>query len=135
VRVYKVVGDQLAVVTVESIERVQEEINVYHVISSQYYNIISNNILTTNGYVLTSNFYGFEDQNIKWPQARADFISNPNNLYTYNDFADILPLRMFNDLRLGEASYLQRYGITLQDFRQYLISNKVVEGMVPYDDE
>lgn len=134
-RVYKVVNDQLTPVTVTAIERVEEEVNVYYVTSSTYYNIISDEFLTTNGNVITSNFYGF-DTNITWPATRAQFIADPNNLYTYADFADIgIPLRMFNDLRLGEASYLQRYGITLQMFKDYLVTNRVIEDMVPYDDE
>ena len=134
-RVYKVIDDQLTPVTVTNIETIEEEVNVYYVTSSTYYNIISEDFITTNGYVITSNFYGFEG-NLQWPATRAEFISNPNNLYTYMDFADIgIPLRMFNDLRLGEAAYLQRYGITLQMFKDYLVSNRVVEDMVPYDDE
>lgn len=136
VRIYKVENDQLVIVTVSSIEMVEEEVGAYHVISSQYYNIIANDVLTTNGYVITSNFYGFVD-NVKWPDTRAEFISDPNNLYTYADFEDIgIPLRMFNDLRLGEAKYLDiYYGITLQMFKEYLVSNGVISGMVPYDDE
>ena len=123
-------------VTVTSIEQKHEEKRMYYITSSKYYNIISNDILTTNGNVITSNFYGFEPTNIKWPAARDEFISNPDNLYTYDDFADIgIPLRMFNDLRLSEAAYLKRYGITLEDFKQYLVDNRVVEDMVPYDDE
>lgn len=134
--VYKVVGDQLVAVTVQSIETVVEDVNVYHLLSSQYYNVIANDFLTTDGFVITSNFYGFTDENIMWPAARAEFISNPANLYTYEDFADIgIPLRMYNDLRLREASYLQRYGITLDMFKSYLISQGVLDGMVPYDDE
>ena len=135
-RVYKVVNDQLTPVTVTNIERVEQEVNVYYVTSSTYYNIISDEFLTTNGYVITSNFYGFEG-NVQWPAARAEFISDPNNLYTYLDFADIgISQRLFNDLRLGEAKYLDiHYGITLQMFKDYLVSNRVVEDMVPYDDE
>ncbi|MBR3228904.1 hypothetical protein IKF67_01575 [Candidatus Saccharibacteria bacterium] len=134
-RVYKVIDDQLTPVTVTNIETINQEVNVYYVTSSTYYNIISDEFLTTNGYVITSNFYGFAE-NVTWPSNRAEFISDPNNLYTYADFADIgIPLRLFNDLRLGEAAYLQRYGITLQMFKDYLVSNRVVEDMVPYDDE
>ncbi|MBR3329115.1 hypothetical protein IKG29_01115 [Candidatus Saccharibacteria bacterium] len=135
--VYKVDNNgQLVPVTVTSIEQKHEEKRMYYITSSKYYNIISNDILTTNGNVITSNFYGFEPTNIKWPAARDEFISNPDNLYTYDDFADIgIPLRMFNDLRLSEAAYLKRYGITLEDFKQYLVDNRVVEDMVPYDDE
>ncbi|MBQ3352921.1 hypothetical protein IJG89_01040 [Candidatus Saccharibacteria bacterium] len=134
-RVYKVINDQLTPVTVTNIERIQRQVNIYYITSSTYYNIISDDFLTTNGYVITSNFYGFEG-NVQWPSTRAEFIADPNNLYTYADFADIgIPLRMFNDLRLGEAAYLQRYGITLQMFKNYLVANRVIEDMVPYDDE
>ncbi len=134
-RVYKVVNDQLTPVTVTNIERINQQVNIYYITSSIYYNIISDDFLTTNGYVITSNFYGFEGD-VQWPATRAEFISDPNNLYTYADFADIgIPLRMFNDLRLGEAAYLQRCGITLQMFKDYLVSNRVIEDMVPYDDE
>jgi len=134
--VYKVENDQLVPVTVTNIEQIEETVNVYYVTSSNYYNIISNNLLTTNGNVITSNFYGFEEENIKWPATRDEFLSDPDNLYKYEDFVDIgIPLRMFNDLRLGEAAYLQRYGISLEDFKNYLVDNNVVTNMVPYDDE
>lgn len=136
VEIYKVEGDQLVARTVENVEIVNEEVAVYHLLSSQYYNVVANDILTTDGFVLTSNFYGFTEHNIMWPEARNHFIADPNNLYTYADFADIgVPFRMFNDLRLREASYLQRYGITLEMFKQYLVTQGVIDGMVPYDDE
>ncbi|MBR2994806.1 InlB B-repeat-containing protein [Candidatus Saccharibacteria bacterium] len=134
--IYKVEGDQLVAVAVKSIEIVEEETYVYHLLSSQYYNVVANDILTTDGFTLTSNFYGFTDTNIMWPEERNEFISHPENLYTYEDFADIgIPLRMFNDLRLREASYLQRYGVTLDMFKQYLLTQGVISGMLPYDDE
>ncbi len=136
VEIYKVEGDQLIARKVEKVEIINQEVTVYHLLSSQYYNVVANDILTTDGFTLTSNFYGFTDHNIMWPEARNEFLSHPENLYTYEDFADIgVPLRMFNDLRLREASYLQRYGITLEMFKQYLTSQGVLSGMVPYDDE
>ena len=134
--IYKIEGDQLVAVAVKGVEIVEEEVYVYHLLSSQYYNVVANDILTTDGFTLTSNFYGFTDTNIMWPEARNEFLSNPDNLYTYEDFADIgIPLRMFNDLRLREASYLQRYGVTLEMFKHYLVTQGVISGMVPYDDE
>ena len=134
-RVYKVnENDQLVPVTVTSIERVEEEVNYYHVVSSQYYNIIANSIITTDGAVYLSNLYGF-DANIKWPAIREQVISDPNNLYTYADFEDIgMPLKMFNDLRVREAKYLAtKYGITLEAFKGYLISNQLnTDIWLPY---
>ena len=134
--IYKVEGDRLVAVAVKSTEIIEEDVTVYHLLSSQYYNVVANDILTTDGFVLTSNFYGFTDTNIMWPETRNEFLSHSENLYTYEDFADIgVPLRMFNDLRLREASYLQRYGITLDMFKHYLLTQGVMSGMVPYDDE
>ena len=126
-RIYKVnENDELEAITVTSIERVQEEVHYYHVVSSQYYNIIANNIITTDGAVYLSNLYGF-DENIKWPAIREEVMSDPNNLYTYEDFEDIgMPRKMFDDLRVREGKYLAtRYGITLEAFKDYLVSNQL----------
>lgn len=137
VRIYKVQDDELVPVTVVSTERVEGIINIYHVVSRQYYNVIANDVLTTDGTVMLSNLYGF-DENIKWPILRDQVISDPNNLYTYADFVDIgLPERMFNELRVAEAKYLYtRYGITLEQFKIYLLGNQLNPDMwLPYNDE
>ena len=137
VRIYKVQDDELVPVTVVSTERVEGIINIYHVVSRQYYNVIANDVLTTDGTVMLSNLYGF-DENIKWPILRDQVISDPNNLYTYADFVDIgLPERMFNELRVAEAKFLCiRYGLTLEQFKLYLLGNQLNPDMwLPYDDE
>lgn len=126
-RVYKVnENDELEAITVTSIEMITEEVHYYHVVSSQYYNIIANSVITTDGAVYLSNLYGF-DENIKWPEIRNEVISDPDNLYTYEDFADIgMPRKMFDDLRVREAKYLaSTYGITLDVFKGYLLSNQL----------
>ncbi|MBR2795550.1 hypothetical protein IKE13_00670 [Candidatus Saccharibacteria bacterium] len=126
-RIYKVnENDELEAITVTSIEMITEEVHYYHVVSSQYYNIIANNIITTDGAVYLSNLYGF-DENIKWPAIRDEVMSDPDNLYTYEDFEDIgMPRKMFDDLRVQEAKYLAvTYGITLDVFKGYLLSNQL----------
>ncbi|MBR0372824.1 hypothetical protein IJH72_02715 [Candidatus Saccharibacteria bacterium] len=125
-RVYKVINDELQIVTVTDVEIVQEEIGYYHVVSSQYYNIIAEDVITTDGAVYLSNLYGF-DENIKWPAIREQIISDPNNLYTFEDFEDIgMPRKMFDDLRVREGKYLAtKYGISLQEFKLYLLSNQL----------
>lgn len=126
-RIYKVnENDELQIVTVTSIETVEEEVGYYHVVSSQYYNILANDVITTDGAVYLSNLYGF-DENIKWPAIREEIMSDPNNLYTFEDFADIgLPRKMFDDLRVREAKYLaEKYGISLEVFKWYLLSNQL----------
>lgn len=136
-RIYKVnENDELEIITVTEVEIVEEEVNYYHVVSSKYYNIIANSVITTDGAVYLSNLYGF-DENIKWPELRQEVISDPDNLYTYADFEDIgLPLRMFEELRMAEAKYLASvYGITLEAFKGYLISNQLnTDIWLPYCD-
>ncbi len=125
-RVYKVINDELEIVTVTDVEIVEEEVGYYHVVSSQYYNIIADDVITTDGAVYLSNLYGF-DENIKWPAIREQIISDPNNLYTFEDFEDIgMPRKMFDDLRVREGKYLAiRYGISLGEFKMYLLSNQL----------
>ena len=134
-RIYKVnEDDELEIITVTNIEFVEEEVGYYHVVSSQYYNILANRIITTDGAVYLSNLYGF-DENLKWPAVRDEVLSDPDNLYTYEDFEDIgMPLKMFNDLRVREAKYLAtKYGITLEAFKGYLISNQLnTDIWLPY---
>lgn len=134
-RIYKVnENDELEVITVVSIEQVEEEVNYYHVVSSQYYNIIANDIITTDGAVYLSNLYGF-DENLKWPAIRDEIISDPNNLYTFADFEDIgMPRKMYDDLRVREAKYLAtKYGISLDVFKAYLVSNQLnTDIWLPY---
>lgn len=134
-RIYKVnEDDELEVITVTNIEFVEEEVGYYHVVSSQYYNVLANNIITTDGAVYLSNLYGF-DENLKWPAIREEVISNPDNLYTYEDFEDIgLPRKMFDELRVREAKYLAtKYGIALELFKEYLISNQLnTDIWLPY---
>lgn len=136
VNIYKIEDDQLVSSKVVSVEYGTEEVNVYHVVSAKYYNIIANGVLTTDGTVVLSNLYGFDD-NLKWPDLRNQVISDPDNLYTYADFEDIgMPERMFNDLRVEEAKYLlDKYGLPLELFKQYLLENQLNEEMwLPYDD-
>lgn len=134
-RIYKVnENNELEIITVTSIEKVEEEAHYYHVVSSQYYNVLANNIITTDGAVYLSNLYGF-DENLKWPAIREEVIANPDNLYTYEDFEDIgLPRKMFDELRVREAKYLAtKYGITLELFKGYLISNQLnTDIWLPY---
>lgn len=127
-RIYKIVDGKLTPITVTSIEIVEEETFYYHVVSERYYNIIANDILTTDGTVILSNLYGFTED-LRWPEIRNQIISDPNNLYTYEDFADIMPRYMFDSLRVEEAKVLANYGLSLDIFRQYLLKNQLNPNM------
>lgn len=114
--------------SVVSIEKVYEEVNYYHVVSTRYYNIIANNILTTDGTVILSNLYGFDD-NIMWLN-RNQVIKDKNNLYDYLEFSDIMPYYMFSGLRASEGKYLANLGyLSKETFRHYLLHNQMNDDM------
>lgn len=114
--------------SVVSIDYVYEEVNYYHVVSTRYYNIIANNVLTTDGTVILSNLYGFDD-NIMWLN-RDMVINDKNNLYDYVEFSDIMPYYMFSGLRASEGKYLANLGYLTKDmFRYYLLQNQMNDDM------
>lgn len=125
--VYKLEGDQLVPVLVTEIETVYEEVSYHHVVSASVYNIIANGLLTTDGTVILSNRYGGFDTPVKWPAIRQLIISNPANLYSYDDFKDFMPYRIFIDLRVAEGKVLEQY-LPLEVFRRYLKENVVNYG-------
>lgn len=115
-------------VTVVNIEYKTDAVKYYHVVSTRYYDVIANGILTTDGTVILSNLYGFTDK-LTWTPFR-DQIFSDNNLYTYEDFADILPYYMFKGMRVEEAKFLSIYGLSKEIFTQYLLKNQLNEGML-----
>lgn len=116
--VAKVKNGKLSKVKVTSMEMVNENTEYYFVGSTRYFNIIANDILTTDGNVLISNIFEF-DENIKW--------KNRENVqkYTYEELDNIIPHYVFASTRAYEAKNLP---ISLDDFKTYLtytFSNKL----------
>ena len=126
-RIYKVENNKLEEVTVTNIEIVEEPINYYHVVSNRYYNIIANDLLTTDGTVVLSNLYGF-DKNVTWPAIKDVLLSDKNNLYRYEELQDALPKYMFIGMRAEEGKILSNYGLSLDMFKGYLKENQSKEG-------
>ncbi len=130
VKIQKIENGKLKEVTITKIEIIDEEVNYYHVVSTRYYNIIANDILTTDGTVILSNLYGFS-KNITWPkEVRNNVVSNSSSLYSYSEFEDIMPYYMFSGLRVEEGKYLNNYGLTKDIFRYYLINNQLNKDML-----
>ena len=115
-------NNNLQRVTVTNIEQIYEEIRYYHIVSTRYYNVIANSILTTDDVVIVSNLYGFED-NAKWPDYRKYIIEDANNVYKYEAFQDFLPYYMFKGLRVEEGKILEEY-LPLEEFKLYLQTNQ-----------
>lgn len=118
-------------VKVSKIEFIKEDVTYHHVVSTRFYNIISDNILTTDGTVILSNLYGF-NKNITWTDVSKMVQSNNDYLYTYEDL-NVLPYYMFKGLRAKEGKWLSQFGLDLETFRGYLFMNQVNPDMLlPY---
>ena len=127
--IYKLDENQkLKPVEVTKISTVREKVKYYHVVSTEFYNIFANGLLTTDDEVILSNFYGF-GENVKWSAARAEIIKDKNNLYDYSDFK-FMPKWMFDGLRVKEGKYLDRIGILPKEiFIEYLKANQLNPNM------
>ncbi len=125
--VYKVVNNDAVPVTVTKIEHIKQRVHYYHVMSVKYHNIISNGFVTTDGKVALGNPYGFEGK-MKWPAIREQLIKDPNNLYDYSAFNDIIPREWFDGFRLAEAKILSEY-LSLEEVREFLIMNANNQAM------
>ena len=108
-------------VTVTDIKIINEPINYYHVVSTRYYNIIANDLLTTDGTVILSNLYGFTDK-MTWPKDIRD--KAMQDIYTYDDLKDTIPYYMFKGMRAEEGKVLANYGLDLNTFKMYLSLNQ-----------
>ena len=114
-------GTGFKTVEVTNIEYVNDYVTYYHVVSTRYYNIIANDLLTTDGTTILSNLYGFTDK-MTWPKEIRDFAMQ--DVYTYNDLKDAIPYYMFKGMRAEEAKVLANYGLDLETFKGYLIKNQ-----------
>lgn len=113
------------VVSVKNIEIIKEETTYYHVVSTRYYNIIANGLLTTDGTVILSNLYGFNDD-LTWTGLRE----LNKDLYAREELS-ILPNYMYIGLRAKEGKYLQNYGMSKEMFLWYLANNQLTDEMLP----
>ena len=104
-------------VSITNIETVNEEVKYYHVISTRYFNLIANNILTT--YEIFDNISNFMDfgENLKWQNTEIV----RSDMYTYNDFT-YLPKYIYKAFRLEETKYLVNSGLVSPDEFTFLFS-------------
>ena len=88
-------------VKVTKIKQIKKKVKYYHVITTRYFNMITDNFLTTYEiYNNISNFPGF-DENLKW--IKTDDIYK--KVYTIEDFPYVSKY-VFNTFRLEQTRYL-----------------------------
>ena len=119
--VLKVKNGKLQKVKVVDLRIIEKQVKVYHIISSYYFNIISDDVITTDRNLMISNQYGFTE-NLTWPDNIQYKIKNdPSHLYEYKDFKDIMPYYIFKGLRVDEGKYLVDLGlISGPELKMYL---------------
>ena len=100
-------------VSVEKIEPIQEEKMYYFVASTRYYNIISDDFITTDAYTDITNLYEF-DKNATWKEK-------PSQELDYRYLEDVLPYYMYKGFRAGEVAILINSNkTTIPEFKNYI---------------
>lgn len=114
-RIYKVENGELKIVTATKIERIEEEVNYYDVVSTTYYNVIANGLITTD--IITQNtniLYMFDENAIfkrydevcSWEQLKAE------------DFN--MPKYLFNGFNFPNTSYLEGRYVSINEIAEFL---------------
>lgn len=123
-KIVKIEDGKIKVVTIKKIETVPENVMVYHIVSNGYFNLIADDVLTTEPNIMISNQYGFID-NVKWPDGTRDnIINNKNNLYSFDLFSDIMPYYMFRALRVDEGKYVVDQGLISFDLLKLYLASR-----------
>lgn len=118
--------DGIKYITVTSIEEVEEEVKYYHVITNRYFNMITNDILTTYEiYNNVSNYHGF-GENLKWVNYPPS-----ESLLSYEDMISqfgYVDKYLFKAFKMEDINYGLTNGVISVDdlndlFSNYLMNN------------
>lgn len=98
-KILKLKNNKLIEVKVTRIETINKEVSYHFVASTRYWNIITNDFITTDAYTEITNLYKFDD-NISW--------SNNRNIIKidYKQVQNVLPYYLFKGLRAEELGVL-----------------------------
>lgn len=99
-------GYKFKKVSVTNIENVNKSLDYYDVVSTRYYNIIANNVLTSDGRTGLVNFYEFKENAI-WSSRRQEVIKN-NTFLNYEDYK-FIPYYLFHGLRAQDGAVIIKY--------------------------
>jgi len=94
--VYKIENDKLKIVNVTNIEYIDEEVKYYHIVSTQYYNVIANDLLTSDILSGTCNIYGYAEDAL-YPESYKEICKGKRLDYKY---INGLPYYLFKGLNL-----------------------------------
>ena len=131
-KVAKILDDgTIDTVHVTKIEFIDEKTSYYNVSSTRFHNIIAEDLLTTDGSIISSNVFSF-DENIVWTSEREEYLKT-NDLFEYESFKVIFPdfkfpEHIFRGYRMEEMKHLYNQG--LLDINMYYNNLKML-GTTP----
>jgi hypothetical protein len=109
--VYKIKNNKLIKVKIKKIEKINKKVNYYNIVSTIYYNVFSNDILTSDSTAAISNIYGFNDD--------ATYSDNYNKISNGKELSydkvSFIPKHLYYGLNLRNASFIEDYDISLYD--------------------
>ena len=109
-------------VTVTNIETVYEDTEYYDIVSTRYYNAITDNILTSDGRPELSNVYKFEN-NVLWTQQRIKEVKEKNIQASYEQIG-YMPYYLYKGLRAHDGAMLFYYNLmSFNDFKEVFVDN------------
>ena len=115
-------------VSVKNIEKVYGKINYYDVVTTRFYNLISNDILTSDGRTALSNYYEFKE-NLLWSDRRQYAVKN-NIAMDYKDFKGV-PYYLFHGLKAQDGAVIIKYNyMTEQEFKNVFNKLLLNRGMI-----
>lgn len=115
---------ELKQVKVTKIETINKKAKYYFIASTRYYNVISNNFITTDGFTEITNLYEF-DNNISWSKDRVV------KEIDYSILEDVLPYYLFKGFRAGELAILLDNNMTnIDNFKGYISTLIVSDDML-----
>lgn len=104
-RVLKIdTNGNISIVKVTDIKVVNDRVNFYHVASTYYYNIVAENIVTTDDLLHINNMFGF-NKDYTWSSKRQEFISG-GDLFTFDDLKMHFAYYLYKGLRMDETKIL-----------------------------
>lgn len=116
-KIAKISKDGFDEITVTKIETKHEPVKYYFFASTTYFNVIANDIITTDGNLALSNLYGFNDD-MTWPKEIRN--NALKDVYSYSELSDVMPYYMYKGMRAGEGKFLTNFGLDLSAYRQFI---------------
>jgi len=118
-RIYKIKDGKLDIVSITNIETINEEVGYYNIVSTMYYNIIANDILTTDPTSSISNIYGFKENAVYGDNYYH--ISNGEGLEYKN--IRFIPYYLYKGLNLKNAGLLIGNKLDTEFLRLFVLKN------------